>query len=99
MIFEPKNTWARRNRRPMIRELRNVALISFGVALVATSKSLGVRLTRRSRTQPPTRYALWPARANLRTTRSASGSIAARSSEGIRTDEPYHGRQMLRKYA
>ena len=26
----------------MIRELRNVALISFGVALVATSKSFGV---------------------------------------------------------
>ena len=27
----------------MMRELRNVALISFGVALVATSKSFGVR--------------------------------------------------------
>src|SRR5206468_10254127 len=67
----------------MIRELRNADLISLGVALVATSKSFGVRLTSRSRTHPPTRYALYPARVSLRTTRSASGSIASRSKDGI----------------
>src|SRR5215467_7402350 len=99
MILAPKNTWARRNRRPMIRQLRNVALISLGVALVATSKSFGVFATSRSRTQPPTRYALWPARVSLRTTRSASGSIAARSSEGIFASQPYHGVSIAGKYA
>src|ERR1044071_630929 len=99
MILAPKNTWARRNRRPMIRQLRNVALISLGVALVATSKSLGVLATSRSRTQPPTRYALWPARVSLRTTRSASGSIAARSSEGIFARLPYHVVSIAGKYA
>src|SRR5215467_13593433 len=83
----------------MIRQLRNVALISLGVALVATSKSFGVLATSRSRTQPPTRYALWPARVSLRTTRSASGSIAARSSDGIFARLPYHVVSIAGKYA
>src|SRR5262252_3150027 len=83
----------------MIRQLRNVALISLGVALVATSKSFGVLATSRSRTHPPTRYALWPARVSLRTTRSASGSIAARSSDGIGADDPYHVALTAGKYA
>ncbi len=43
MIFLPKKTWARRKRRPMMRQLRKVARMSFGVALVATSKSLGMQ--------------------------------------------------------
>ena len=57
-IFRPKKTCTRRKRRPMTREFRNNSLMSLGVALVATSKSLGVRPSKRSRTQPPTRYAL-----------------------------------------
>ena len=58
MILSPKNTVASRNRRPMIRQLRNSDFTSLGVALVATSKSFGLRPSRRSRTHPPTRYAL-----------------------------------------
>ena len=41
MIFEPKKMCASRKRRPMMRQLRNRRRISLGVALVATSKSLG----------------------------------------------------------
>jgi hypothetical protein len=40
---------------PMMRALRNSARTCSGVALVATSKSLGVMPSSRSRTQPPTR--------------------------------------------
>jgi hypothetical protein len=55
-IFPPlKYTCARRNRRPMRRQLRNSARIWSGVALVAMSKSFGSRPMSRSRTHPPTR--------------------------------------------
>ena len=43
MIFGPKKMCASRKRRPMMRQFRNRRLISLGVALVATSKSLGLR--------------------------------------------------------
>jgi hypothetical protein len=55
MIFGPKNTCASLKRRPMMRQLRNALRMVSGVALVATSKSFGLRLRNRSRTQPPTR--------------------------------------------
>src|SRR3989454_2466948 len=81
MIFPPrKKMCASRNRRPIRRELRKVSLTWLGCALVATSKSLGRIRRRRSRTQPPTRYAWWLARRSRRTTFTASGS---RSSSGI----------------
>jgi hypothetical protein len=57
MISRPKNTCARRKRRPMSRQLRKVRLTSSGSALVAMSKSFGVMPISRSRTQPPTRKA------------------------------------------
>ncbi len=50
-----KSTWTSRKRRPMMRELRNSSRTSSGRALVATSKSLGLRSRSRSRTPPPTR--------------------------------------------
>ena len=37
------------------------AMVSSGIALVATSQSSGVRPRRLSRTQPPTHQASWPA--------------------------------------
>ena len=55
MIFGPKKMCARRKRRPMIRQFLNSRRMSFGVALVTTSKSFGLRPSSRSRTQPPTR--------------------------------------------
>ena len=57
MISWPKCTWARRNRRPIRRQLRNRRRTSSGNALVATSKSLGVMPSSKSRTAPPTRNA------------------------------------------
>ena len=60
MILAPKKMWASRKRRPMIRQFRNKSLIWLGVAEVAMSKSLGLRPSSRSRTQPPTRYAVCP---------------------------------------
>src|SRR5260370_870183 len=47
-----------------------------GRASVATSKSLGLTPRRRSRTQPPTRYAWWPAARSLAITERAIGKAA-----------------------
>ena len=49
-----------------------------GWASVPTSKSLGVRRSNRSRTLPPTRYALYPALERRYRTFRASGSICWR---------------------
>jgi hypothetical protein len=53
-ISGPQSTWTIWKRRPMMRERRKTERTSSGVALVAMSKSLGVRPSRRSRTAPPT---------------------------------------------
>ncbi|CFN70091.1 Uncharacterised protein [Bordetella pertussis] len=54
MISWPNTTCTSWKRRPMMRARRNSGRICSGVALVATSKSLGSRPTIRSRTAPPT---------------------------------------------
>ena len=75
MTFSPKRTCARRKRRPTRKQLRNAFFTSFGVALVPTSKSFGFRPSSRSRTPPPTRYAVWPSRERRYSTFRASGSM------------------------
>ena len=45
----------------MMRERLKIRFTSSGVASVATSKSLGVRFSSKSRTAPPTIYASKPA--------------------------------------
>ena len=55
----------------MMRERRKIERTSSGVALVATSKSLGVWPCIRSRTAPPTTKAAWPARCSSSQVRRA----------------------------
>ncbi len=55
MVSFLKITWARRKRRPMMRQFLKRRRICSGVASVATSKSLGWRLSIKSRTAPPAR--------------------------------------------
>ena len=43
ITLSPKRTCARRNLRPIRKQLRNARFTSFGLALVPTSKSFGCR--------------------------------------------------------
>jgi len=53
-VSAPQSTCTIWKRRPMMRERRKIERTSSGVALVATSKSLGRMPSSRSRTAPPT---------------------------------------------
>src|SRR3954471_10376064 len=61
-ISGPHTTCTIWKRRPMMRERLNTERTSSGVALVATSKSLGRMPSSKSRTAPPTTKAEYPAR-------------------------------------
>ena len=79
ITFPPSNlTCASLNRRPIRKQLRNAFFTSFGLADVPTSKSFGLRPMRRSRTPPPTRYAVKPSDESLYRTFKASGSMFLR---------------------
>ena len=99
MIFEPKNTWARRNRRPMIRELRNVALISFGVALVATSKSFGVARDEQVADAATDEVRLVAGAGELADHAIGIGVDRGAVERWHRADQPYHAARSTDKYA
>ncbi len=79
-IFFPNRMWARRNLLPIRMLFLKISLISSGRAEVEMSKSLGFFLRRRSRTLPPTRYAVWPERASFSMMYRACSSISRMSS-------------------
>ena len=61
IVSLPHMTCTRRNLRPIMRERRKTLYTSSGVASVAISKSFGLKPNIKSRTAPPTIYALKPA--------------------------------------
>src|SRR5258708_23492082 len=81
MTLVPNLTCARRKRRPMIQQFRNSFLTCCGCAEVPMSKSLGRRPSSRSRTLPPTRYAVKLCSCSRYRTLRASGSMSRREIE------------------
>ena len=93
MTSRPIRTCTIRNRRPIILERAKTWRTCSGVASVATSKSLGILLSSRSRTQPPTSSAWKPLllsssiifRAPLLTDETCKPCSAGRKVRGIDT--------------